>query len=246
MTKLTSHKVLSFDVYGTLIDWETGIVTALSQGYPDLDMSKEHILHTFHNLEKDYQSRYPDLPYSQLLARLHPSLVSELKLSAPNESASQQFGDSVGSWPAFPDTLAALKRLQKHFKLVVLSNTDHDSFAATNKSQLPGIDFDAVLTAQDIGSYKPDRRNFEYLIAHVKQEWGIGTDEILQTAQSQFHDHSPAREAGIRSAWIVRPGAVMGQHGNKGEEIWDWKFDSLGEMADAVEKELEGVENKGE
>ncbi|KAL8991353.1 MAG: hypothetical protein Q9169_007888 [Polycauliona sp. 2 TL-2023] len=241
MIQLTSHKILAFDVYGTLIDWETGIVTALSQGYPDLKHSKSDILHAFHNLEKEYQSRYPDLPYSQLLFKLYPALASELRLGALSETASQRFGDSVGSWPAFPDTLAALKRLQKHFKLVVLSNTDRDSFAATKRNQLSGIEFDAVLTAQDIGTYKPDRRNFEYLIDYVERQWGIGKDEVLQTAQSQFHDHHPAKEAGIRSAWIVRPGAIMGEQGKKGEEIWDWKFDTLGEMADAVDKELSGL-----
>ncbi|KAL8749865.1 MAG: hypothetical protein Q9184_006636 [Pyrenodesmia sp. 2 TL-2023] len=241
MVKLTSHKVLSFDVYGTLIDWESGIFTALSQDFRNIHASKSDVLHKFHNLEKEYQSRYPDLPYSQLLANVHPVLASKLGLSDPDETASQQFGASIGSWPAFPDTVAALRRLQKHFKLVVLSNTDHDSFSATNSNQLSGVDFDAVLTAQDIGSYKPDRRNFEYLLDHVYQKWGIHMDEVLQTAQSQFHDHYPAREVGIRSAWIVRPGALMGEQGRKGQEIWDWKFDTLGDMADAVEKEVTGV-----
>ncbi|KAL8753795.1 MAG: hypothetical protein Q9199_004794 [Rusavskia elegans] len=222
MAKLTSHQVLSFDVYGTLIDWESGIVIALSQGYQELNLSKADILHTFHNLEKEFQSHYPDLLYSQLLSKLHPALASHLNLS---------------SWPAFPDTLEALKRLHKHFKLVVLSNTDRASFGATNDTQLPGVEFDAVLTAQEIGSYKPDRRNFEYLLDYVHRTWGISQDEVLQTAQSQFHDHYPAKEAGIRSAWIVRPGAIMGEQGKKGEEIWDWRFDTLGEMADAVEEE---------
>lgn len=241
MFKLTSHKVLSFDVYGTLIDWESGICTALSQGFQDIHASKSDILHKYHNLEKEYQSRYPDLPYSQLLTKIHPVLAKELGLSDPHETTSQQFGASIGSWPAFPDTVAALHRLRKQFKLVVLSNTDRASFSATNNVQLPGIDFDAVLTAQDIGSYKPDRRNFDYLLDHVYQKWSISKDEVLQTAQSQFHDHYPAREVGIRSAWIVRPGAVMGEQGNKGEEVWGWRFDTLGEMADAVEKEEAGM-----
>ncbi|KAL8919519.1 MAG: hypothetical protein Q9208_006711 [Pyrenodesmia sp. 3 TL-2023] len=241
MVKLTSHKVLSFDVYGTLVDWESGIFAAFSRGFQDIHASKSDILHTFHNLEKEYQSRYPDLPYSQLLAKIHPVLASKLGLSDSDETTSQQFGASVGAWPAFPDTVAALHRLQKHFKLVVLSNTDRASFSATNSSQLPGVEFDAIFTAQDIGSYKPDRRNFEYLLDRVYYNWGISKDEVLQTAQSQFHDHYPAKEMGIRSAWIVRPGAVMGEQGKKGEEVWDWRFDTLGEMADAVEKETAGM-----
>ncbi|KAL8861984.1 MAG: hypothetical protein Q9178_001439 [Gyalolechia marmorata] len=242
MAKLTSFKILSFDTYGTLIDWEGGILTALSktsQGQ-DIPFSKSDILRRFHTLEKEYQSRYPNVPYSQLLAKVHPALSSELNLRAPTEDTSRQFGKSVGSWPAFPDTVEALKRLQKHFKLLVLSNTDRASFAATNSIQLPGVEFDAVLTAQDIGSYKPDKRNFEYLLDFIHQQWGISKDEVLQTAQSQFHDHYPAKDAGLRSAWIVRPGAIMGEQGKKGEEIWDWKFDTLGEMADAVEEEARG------
>ncbi|KAI4257787.1 MAG: hypothetical protein LQ352_001502 [Teloschistes flavicans] len=153
---------------------------------------------------------------------------------------SRTFGKSVGSWPAFPDTLSALKRLQEHFKLVVLSNTDRDSFAATNAAQMPGITFDAVFTAQDIGSYKPGMRNFEYMLGYVEEKWGTRRDEVLQRAQSQFHGHYPAREKGIRSVWIVRPGAVMGEQGEKGEEVFDWKFDTLGQMADAVEMEVSG------
>ncbi|KAL8814156.1 MAG: hypothetical protein Q9223_006597, partial [Gallowayella weberi] len=161
-----------------------------------------------------------------------------LGLDKPSEDTSRRFGESVGDWPAFPDTLDALQRLRKYFKLVVLSNTDAVSFAATNREQLPGIEFDAVLTAQEIGSYKPERRNFEFLLRFVEEEWGVGREQVLQTAQSQFHDHVPAKEMGIRSVWIVRPGAVMGDTGEKGEEIWDWKFDSLEEMADAVEREV--------
>ncbi|KAL8725824.1 MAG: hypothetical protein Q9166_007111 [cf. Caloplaca sp. 2 TL-2023] len=246
MPALTSHKLLSFDVYGTLIDWESGIHTAF---LPTLHASKSSpshpahtkstILTTFHSIEKDLQAHSPDLPYSQLLTKAHPLLAQKIGLDPPTEPTSLAFGNSIGTWPAFPDTISALQRLQKHFKLIVLSNTDRASFSATNSTQLPGIEFDAVLTAQDIGSYKPDRRNFEYMLDYVHSKWGITKEEVLQTAQSQFHDHFPAKETGIRSVWIVRPGAIMGEVGKKGEEVWDWKFDTLGGMADAVEKELE-------
>ncbi|KAI4088382.1 MAG: hypothetical protein L6R37_008213 [Teloschistes peruensis] len=108
--------------------------------------------------------------YSSLLAKIHPLLLSELNLPAPTEQQSRTFGESIGSWPAFQDTLATLHFLQKYFKLVVLSNTDRAPFAATNAAQLPGVRFDAMLTAQDIGSYKPDERNFEYLLRYVEGE----------------------------------------------------------------------------
>ncbi|KAI4198197.1 MAG: hypothetical protein LQ350_005433 [Teloschistes chrysophthalmus] len=196
MTSLISDSVLSFDVYGTLIDWESGIYTNLLPLLSQTSYSKHHVLHTFHALEKRHQSLHPDLPYSSLLAEIHPLLLSELNLPSPTSQQSLTFGESVGSWPAFPDTLSALHILQKNFKLVVLSNTDRDSFAATNAAQMPGVKFDAVLTAQDIGSYKPDERNFEYMVGWVEREWGVGKEGVLQTAQSQFHDHFRRRRWG--------------------------------------------------
>ncbi|KAF2248290.1 HAD-like protein [Trematosphaeria pertusa] len=150
---------------------------------------------------------------------------------------SKAFGDSVGKWPVFPDTVEALKRLSKVYKLVVLSNVDNTSFSASNAGPLQGFQFDAALTAQDIGSYKPDLKNFEYMLKEVKERFGVEKEQVLQTAQSQFHDHHPSKEIGLKSCWIYRPGAIMG---NREDPVWDWKFDTLGEMADAVEKELAG------
>ena len=91
-----------------------------------------------------------------------------------------------------------------------------------------------IITAQDVGSYKPDPRNFEYMKNSVGTEFGVDPARILSTAQSQFHDHQPARKAGIKSVWIERPGALMG---NRDDPIFDWRFATLGEMADAVERE---------
>jgi FMN phosphatase YigB (HAD superfamily) len=101
---------------------------------------------------------------------------------------------------------------------------------------LQGFKFDAVLTAQDIGSYKPDPRNFEYMLEEVEKRFGVKKQEVIQTAQSQFHDHQPARKIGINSAWIVRSSAVKGEIQKEGL-IYNWRFDKLGDMADAVEKE---------
>ena len=237
MAKLTDFSLLSFDVYGTLIDWETGILTALKpllKKDPSKGFTSRHVLEVYHELERDQQRRAPDMVYSQLLATVHPLLAAKLDLPAPSVEESIEFGDSVGSWPAFPDTIDALNRLSKQYKLVVLSNVDRESFAASNAGSLQGIKFDRVLTAQDIGSYKPDLRNFEKMLETVKTEFGVEKDKVLQTAQSQFHDHQPASRIGIKSVWIVRSGAVMG---NSTTEIADWKFDTLGDMADAVEKE---------
>jgi 2-haloalkanoic acid dehalogenase type II len=236
MTNLSSYRLLCFDVYGTLIDWESGIISAMA---PILSKSttkftRAHLLTTYHALESAQQTATPDLPYSTLLSKIHPTLAARLGLDPPTEEENRAFGDSVGTWPAFPDTVDALRRLSKHYKLVVLSNVDRASFAKSNAGSLQGVPFDMVITAQDIGSYKPDLRNFEYMLEAVEREFGVGRGEVLQTAQSQFHDHRPARRAGVRSVWIERAGALMG---NVEEPIFDWRFGTLGEMADAVDAE---------
>ncbi|KAL0942641.1 haloalkanoic acid [Colletotrichum truncatum] len=238
MTSLKDFRVLTFDVYGTLIDWEGGVLAALQPLLDEnkrTDFTRKHLLDVYHKYEAKQQSKTPDLPYHQLVATIHPQIAEDLGLAAPTAEASKAFGDSVGRWPAFPDTVDALRRLSKFYKLVVLSNVDRESFSRSNAGPLEGVPFDLIITAQDVGSYKPDQRNFSYMLQKVKETFGVEKDQVLQTAQSQFHDHHPAKEAGIKSSWIVRPGATMG---NRDVEIYDWKFDTLGEMADALEKEL--------
>lgn len=237
MSKLTDYRLLSFDVYGTLIDWETGILEALKPLLSELAESDKptpsKIFDVFNKLESEQQKKTPDMPYSQLLTTIYPSVAAKCGMPNTSTEAAEAFGNAVGSWPAFPDTVDALQRLQKHYKLVVLSNVDEESFKSTNAGPLGGVKFDRVITAQEIGSYKPDLRNFEYMLRTVKEELGVDKAEVLQTAQSQFHDHEPAKKMGIKSAWIERGGTM----GNRDEVIFDWKFTTLGEMADAVEKE---------
>jgi len=238
MSKISDYKLLSFDVYGTLIDWERGAVNAMQPvlekaGKSDLD--GKYIMAKYREFDSAVQKESPGTKYSELLTANHAKLCEKLGLEKPTPEESQAFGDSVGNWPAFPDTVAALKRLSKHFKLVVLSNVDNKSFAASNAGPLEGFQFDAVYTAEDIGSYKPDPRNFEYMFSHVLEQFGIERSEVLQTAQSQFHDHHPIKELGLKSCWIYRPESIMG---NRNDPVWDWKFDRLADMADAVEKEL--------
>ncbi|KGO70713.1 Haloacid dehalogenase/epoxide hydrolase [Penicillium expansum] len=236
MTNLSDYRLLCFDVYGTLIDWESGIITALTPilSKSTTQFTREHLLTTYHDLESTQQTATPDLLYSDLLSAIHPNLAARLGLNPPTVEESREFGNSIGTWPAFPDTVDALRRLSKHYKLVVLSNVDRASFAKSNAGSLQGVPFDLILTAQDIGSYKPDPRNFKYMLSAVQREFGVGPGQVLQTAQSQFHDHQPARKTGIKSVWIERSGALMG---NTGDPIFDWRFETLGEMADAVEAE---------
>ncbi|KAJ5627678.1 Haloacid dehalogenasetype II [Penicillium lividum] len=237
MSSLSQYRLLCFDVYGTLIDWEEGIITALQ---PILKTSKteftrKHLLTIYHELESEQQRLTPDKPYSQLLATIHPLLAQRLGLPASSEEDSIQFGKSVGSWPAFPDTIDALYRLQKHYKLVILSNVDRASFAQSNAGSLQAFPFDLIITAEHVGSYKPDARNFAYMMKAVQSDFGVEPEQILVTAQSQYHDHQPASRAGIRSVWIERPGAIMGN--SEGTPIFDWRFDTLGEMAHALQNE---------
>src|SRR5271157_1295776 len=112
-----------------------------------------------------------------------------------------QYGNSIKDWPAFPDSTEALGYLKRHFKLVILSNVDNESFAESNKKL--GVDFDAIYTAEDIGSYKPSDRNFEYMLSMLKMR-GYEKSDILHTAESMFHDHAPANRHGLKSSWIHR------------------------------------------
>jgi 2-haloalkanoic acid dehalogenase type II len=246
MAKLSDYQVLCFDVYGTLVDWETGIVTHLqplleAHGAGDR-FTRAQLLNAVHECEHTQQAAMPGLTYRELLTAIHPQIAARLGLAARQDAAAvaarqaQAFGASVGSWPAFPDTVDALRRLARQYKLVVLSNVDRDSFAGTNSGPLGGVPFDLVITAQDVGSYKPDLGNFRHMIRDVQEKLGVPKEGIIQTAQSQFHDHRPAKEMGMKSSWIVRPGAIMG---NRENPLYDWKFDTLGEMADALDAELE-------
>ncbi|KAF2274501.1 HAD-like protein [Westerdykella ornata] len=237
MSKLTDFRLLSFDVYGTLIDWETGLVNALQpvldrNGISNLD--KETILRTCQEVESVQQQKTPGMIYSDVLTTIHPELVKRLGCGPPTPEESKAFGDSVGVWPAFPDTLPGLQRLAKHYKLVLLSNVDNISFHGTHTGPLRNFPFDAVLTAQDIGCYKPDHRTFEYMLKYVKEKFGVEKEQVLQTAQSQFHDQQPCRELGIKGAWIARYGAA---YGHVDEPVYDWKFATLEKMAEAVERE---------
>ena len=151
------------------------------------------------------------------------------------------YGRSIGSWPAFPDTVEALAYLKRHFRLVILSNVDNASFAASHaRLEVP---FDAVYTAEDIGSYKPSPRNFEYMLEKL-ETLGLDRKDVLHTAQSLFHDHGPAKQAGLASCWIDRRhdrgggfGATVKPEATPG---YDFRFVSLAEMASAHRKELQG------
>ncbi len=202
--RIPDYQVLSFDCYGTLIDWETGIWEALqpllvANGQPDLDRSR--VLGVFALSESDQEARNPTLAYPGILNRVHRDLAAQLGLET-NRDLDEAFGSSVPAWPAFDDSSLALAALAKDYRMVILSNVDRAGFAASQRAL--GIEFDAVYTAEDIGSYKPNRRNFEYLLEHLDRDFGVGADDLLHVAQSLFHDHIPARGMGLATVWIDR------------------------------------------
>ncbi|MBV8913165.1 MAG: haloacid dehalogenase type II [Acetobacteraceae bacterium] len=236
--KLTDFRVLTFDCYGTLIDWESGIWAALqpllhrAQPAP----SRATVLEAFARHENQQEADTPAMPYPELLAEVHRRLGRELGVDMP-EQAHRRFGDSVPDWPAFPDSPAALAYLKQHYELVILSNVDRASFAASNRRL--GVAFDAIYTAQDIGSYKPDLANFRYMLDHLAER-GIRPGEILHTAQSLFHDHVPAKAVGLASAWIDRRHEQDGWGATTPapDARYEFRFTSMQEMADAHRQAL--------
>ena len=210
MADLSDFEVLSFDCYGTLIDWETGIWDAfqpvLMENGRD-DVSRAALLEAFAEEESRLEQEHPTLPYDRILEMVHAGLRRRFRLSGSGDM-DRTFSASLPHWPAFPDTAEALRLLKRRFRLVILSNVHREGFAASNRKL--GVSFDAVLTAQDIGSYKPDPANFHHLVAHVRDAWGVAPDRILHVAQSMFHDHVPAAKAGLARVWIDRQGLSKG------------------------------------
>ena len=208
--RLSDYSVLTFDCYGTLIDWETGIAQTLG---PWLERagaahSREQILAAFAEAEAPQQAATPGLLYPDLLARVHGALATRFGL-APDPQAARAFGASIKDWPAFANSAAALADLKQHYRLVILSNVDRASFA--HSQQKLKVAFDAVYTAQDVGSYKPDPRNFEY---HAGAPRRAGHRPRADPAhrKSLYHDHIPAKRFGLATCWIHRRAGQQG-HG---------------------------------
>ena len=234
--RLSDFNALSFDCYGTLIDWETGLLEALKPLRDRAGVSDDDLLTAYGEAEHEVEVEHPGLIYSQLLEKVHATLCRRLGVAEDRDEAAK-LGASVGDWPAFADSPDALRYLKQHFKLVILSNVDRASFAGSNRRL--GVEFDHIFTAQDIGSYKPDPRNFEYLVARL-DEAGIAKNELLHVAQSLYHDHVPANRMGIASAWIDRRHDKPGGGATVLPEPmphFDFRFTSMAELADAHRRE---------
>jgi 2-haloacid dehalogenase len=234
---LTKFKALSFDCYGTLIDWETGLLAVLAPWAREqgLDVSDAELLLAYADNEAAVQREAPSTRYPDVLATAFRRTGEKLGAQVSDEWA-QRLGDSVPDWPAFPDSPDALARLARRYKLIILSNVHRAGFAGSNE-RLRG-DFAAIITAEDVGAYKPAENHFRALDATLP---GLGVDrgELLHVAQSLFHDHVPAKREGLPSVWINRrhDRAGWGATPEPSEEwSFDLEFNSMADFADAVDQ----------
>lgn len=238
--KLSDFDVLTFDCYGTLIDWETGLDTALRPWLSrhGLRLGADDVLAVFAQHEAAQQAETPAMPYPELLACVHRRLGRHWDIPVTDDEASA-FGRSVPDWPAFPDAPQALQYLTSCYQLVILSNVDRASFAASSRHLR--VAFDAVYTAEEIGSYKPDRRNFTYMLDRLAAQQ-ISPWRILHTAQSLFHDHVPAAAAGLATCWIDRRHAKSGYGATlppSSHVRTDFRFASLAAFVEAHRDETQ-------
>ncbi|KAL2131885.1 hypothetical protein VTI74DRAFT_4470 [Chaetomium olivicolor] len=251
---LTAFRALSFDCYGTLIDWESGLASDLHPLITRLPPS--HPWHAnpllavqrFNDHSEHLWATQPKLAYDANLVESFRRLAQEQGVEL-DEEVLEKIGNGPGRWPAFGDTVDGLRRLGKYYKLVILSNVNEANIARAVAGPLMGSRFDAVYTAEAIGSYKPDWGNFRYLFKGVKREFGVDKEKgaLLHVARSLTADHVPAKELGLRSVWIARGGDKPENYGTGGdlEKLkgegklgFEWTFQTIGEFADEVERQF--------
>jgi putative hydrolase of the HAD superfamily len=229
---LKRFKVLTFDVVGTLIDFEQGMLNYLHQAVPDTKVSDEDFLAAYRRARKD-----PDtLAYPDDLERCWHVVAPQLGLPDSDELA-RGLRDSVPQWPAFPDSAEALRRLGRHFKLV--SMTNGQAWALKHFSKTLGDPFDMLLSADDSLCEKPDPQYFAYALGRFEGAWGFRRGDNLHVAQSQYHDIGVSRALGIVNCWIERRhgkkssgGTIEAEHTTP-----DFHFHTLAQLADAVDSE---------
>lgn len=204
MLNFNRFTYLTFDCYGTLIDWETGILNALRPILADhgVSASDVEILREYAALEAELEAG-PYRPYRDVLHGVVARMGAGFGFTA-TETEREALPASIGDWPPFPDTVEALRYLQSRYQLVILSNIDDALFAAT-RSRL-GIDFHAVITAEQVGSYKPNPAHFWRMLERLD----ASPEQVLHVAQSLYHDHAPARALGLSSVWVNRPSRLPG------------------------------------
>ncbi len=216
----SNYASLSFDCYGTLIDWENGILGYLQPLFESVDVHviDSWVLETFAELEPAVQAEGGS--YRSVLSKVLERYAARLAFS-PSDDDLAGFAGSIEYWQPFPDTNAGLATLARDFKLIALSNIDDELFALS--AEVMGNPFDALISAEQVGAYKPDPRMFEALISQAE-------GPILHVAQSRYHDIQPATAAGLDTVWINRPtiGAAR-----PADATPTWTFDSLADFTAA-------------
>jgi len=195
---------LTFDCYGTLIDWESGILAAVQPVLMrhGVQIAPAAILQSFVRHEARLEAQAWK-PYREILRVVMAAMSADFRITLSNKEL-DLLADSLPEWPPFPDTVEALQKLSKRFLLVILSNIDDSLFAQTRKRLT--VDFAHVITAEQVKSYKPGKAHFQEALRRL----GVPPSQILHVAQSLYHDHIPARELGWRTARINRPTLLPG------------------------------------
>jgi len=199
-----SFQCLTFDCYGTLIDWESGILTGfrpILNGH-GVALDDEEVLALFGEIESAIEAE-GYRPYREILGDVVDGFGEALGF-APSGPERDSLAESIRDWPPFADTVAALAALKSRYRLAVISNIDDDLFA--HSAQKLGVDFDEVVTAQQVGSYKPSLENFSVAFGRL----GHGPEGILHVAQSLYHDIGPARKLGLSCVWVNRRAGKTG------------------------------------
>ncbi len=233
---LTDRKVMTFDVVGTLIDFEAGILDYV-QGRAKaagIAITDRAILEAYAVAEDHQHHETPRLPFPSMMAPMYREMAEVLKL--PESHADQEeFRLSIPHWPAFPDSVAALKRLRKRFYLVAMTNSDN--WALSHFARTLDQPFDDLVTAEMVGWNKPDPQVFAFTRGRLSKE-GFDFADILHVAQSQYHDIAVARRLGYHTCWIERRKGKQGTGATprvQNVAIPDYHFSSLAELADAVD-----------
>ena len=226
MIDSSRYEVLTFDCYGTLIDWETGILGALTPVLSNhgIELGGAEILRRYAEAEAEIESG-PYLPYRDVLAQVVRKLGEGLGFE-PAGSEIDSLADSLGTWPPFPDTVDSLRRLKARFKLGIISNIDRGLFEQS--ASLLETSFDWIITAEDAGSYKPSHENFKLAISTI----GVPAEKILHAAESLRHDVVPAKEIGLSVVWVNR------SRGRDGQATASGNIDSVTVKADAEVPDL--------
>ncbi|WP_343549697.1 HAD-IA family hydrolase [Ralstonia sp.] len=227
---LRDFKVLTFDVVGTLIDFEGGMLAYLRRAVPDSKVTDEDFLGAYRAARKRGQTEwYPDdlVPCWHIVAQ---------QLGLPDTDAlARGFRDSVAGWPAFPDSVEALQRLSQRFKLVTMTNAQ--SWALDHFQRTLGAPFDLLLSCDDALCEKPDAQYFAYARGRYEGAWGFKQADNLHVAQSQYHDIGISKRLGITTCWIERRHGMRDSGGTIESEhtVPDYHFHTLAQLADAVE-----------